>query len=266
VKLSAAGSSDPDGDGLRYRWWVYREAGSFWDDAPIRDADRPDAVVTVPREASGRTIHLILEVTDKGKPPLVAYRRMILEVSGKPVAPPPGAFGVEEDLTTPITRLEGPPAKTGPWRFWRGININGPAIEIDGNRWEGDDAPGFVCRDKPLDSPQVTLRPPTDAARAKMIHSFRWNRDARIELTGVPKGTYAVYAYLWEETGPTRFTIRLNDRLVQRDYHSGPAGRWRRLGPWIADPNSGKLTITASGGDANVSGIEIWRRAADKSD
>ena len=266
VTLRAAGSADPDGDKLRYRWWVYREAGSFWDDAPIRGASGPEAVLTVPKEASGRTIHVILEVTDRGKPPLVAYRRMILDVSGKPVEPPPGAFGVEEDLTTPITRLEGPPAKTGPWRFWRGINVNGPAIEIDGNRWEGDDAAGFVCRDKPLDSPQVPLRPPTDAARAKMVHSFRWNRNARIELTNVPKGTYAVYAYVWEETGPTRFTIRLNDRVVQRDYHSGPAGRWRRLGPWIADPSNGKLTITASGGDANFSGIEIWRRAADKAD
>jgi hypothetical protein len=266
VKLSAQGSSDPDGDKLGYRWWVYREAGSFWDDAPIRGADKAEAVVTVPKEASGRTIHAILEVTDTGNPPLTAYRRMVIEVGGKPIEPPPGAFGVEEDLATPITKLAGPPAKTGPWRFWRGININGPAIQIDGNRWEGDDAANFVCRDRALNSPQVVLLPPTDAARARMIHSFRWNRsNARIELSSVPKGTYAVYAYLWEETGPTTFTIRLNDRVVQRDYQSGPAGRWRRLGPWMVD-SSGKITITATGGDANFSGIEIWRRADGKSD
>jgi hypothetical protein len=81
VKLTAAGSSDPDGDRLQYRWWVYREAGSFWDDAPIRGDDQAEAVVTAPQEASGRTIHVILEVTDRGKPPLTAYRRMVLEVS-----------------------------------------------------------------------------------------------------------------------------------------------------------------------------------------
>jgi hypothetical protein len=262
VKLSAAGSSDPDGDSLKHRWWVYREAGSYWADAPIRGADKSEAVLTVPNDASGRTIHVILEVTDTGKPPLTAYRRAILRVSGKPVKPPPGAFGVEEDLTTPIAKLEGPPAKTGPWRFWRGININGPPIEIDSNQWEGDDARDFVCQDRPLDSSHVLLRPPTDTARAKMIHAFRWNRDARIELTNVPRGTYAVYAYVWEETGPTTFTIRLNGRVAAGDYFSGPAGRWRRLGPWITNVGNGKIVITASGGDANFSGIEVWQRGS----
>ncbi len=93
-----------------------------------------------------------------------------------------------------------------------------------------------------------------------MIHSFRWNRHASIAVTDVPNGTYAVYAYVWEETGPTTFSIRLNEKLVERDYDSGLAGRWRRLGPWIVDVGDGKITVTASGGDANFSGIEIWRR------
>ena len=250
--------------GLKHRWWVYPEAGTYWAEAPIRDAGQPDAVVTVPGDASGRTIHVILEVTDTGRPPLTAYRRVILTVSGKPVAPPPGVVGVDEDLSQPITKLEGPPAKTGPWRFWRGININGPPIEIDGNRWEGDAAPGFVCKDRPLLSPHVPLRPPTDAARAKMIHSFRWNREVSIALGDVPKGTYAVYAYVWEETAPETFSIRLSGKLIVDNYHSGPPGRWRRLGPWIAAVDDGKITITASGGAANFSGIEVWRRAASR--
>jgi hypothetical protein len=261
VKLSAAGSSDPDGDKVKYRWWVYPEAGTYWADVLIQGADGPDAVVTVPDEASGRTVHVILEVTDTGRPPLVAYRRAVLTVRGEPVEPPPGAFGVEEDLSAPVTKLEGPPAKTGPWRFWRGINVGGPAVEIDGHRWEGDDARNFTCENRRLESPEVALRPPTDPTRAKMIHSFRWDPNARLELTGVPKGTFAVYAYVWEETSPTTFTIRLNGRVVQRDYHSGLAGRWRRLGPWIATPDDGKLTLTAGGGHANFSGIEVWCRA-----
>jgi len=187
----------------------------------------------------------------------------VLKVSGKPVPPPPDAFGVEEDLGEPITRLEGPPAETGPWRFWRGINLNGPPIEIDGNRWEGDSAENFVCNDRALNSPHVVLRPPTDPARAKMIHAFRWDHQASMSLSKVPQGTYAVYAYVWEETESATFTIRLGDRVVQRDYQSGPPGRWRRLGPWITEVADGKITLTAAGGAANFSGIEIWRRASD---
>lgn len=261
VTLGAAGSSDPDGNALEYKWWVYREAGSYWADAPIQGADAVEAVVTVPKEASGRTIHVILEVTDTGKPPLAAYRRVILTVSGKPIEPPPGTIGVDEDLTTPITRLEGPLAKDGPWRFWRGVNVNGPPVEIDGRRWDGDSSPDFVCQDKPLDSPQVVLRPPTDASRARMIHSFRWDRAAKLQLLRVPEGVYAVYAYVWEETTPETFRIRLNGRMVERDYYSGQAGRWRRLGPWISDVDNGIITITSERGAANFSGIEVWRRA-----
>jgi len=39
---------------------------------------------TIPKDASGRTIHVLLEVVDTGNPPLVAYRRVVLTVSGKP--------------------------------------------------------------------------------------------------------------------------------------------------------------------------------------
>ena len=58
VTLTAAGSSDPDRDDLSYKWWVYREAGSYWADAPIRGGESARAVVTVPKNASGRTIHV----------------------------------------------------------------------------------------------------------------------------------------------------------------------------------------------------------------
>jgi hypothetical protein len=85
VKLNARGSSDPDGNRLSYKWWVYKDAGSYWADAPVQGAATSSATLKVPKEASGRTLHVILEVTDDGTPPLTAYRRVILQVSGQPV-------------------------------------------------------------------------------------------------------------------------------------------------------------------------------------
>jgi hypothetical protein len=196
---------------------------------------------------------VILEVVDDGKPPLTAYRRAIVKVSGE-----------AEDRTKPVTELPGPPKDTGPWVFYRGINLNGPPIEIDGQKWEGDRAANFVCKDRQVNSPHVRLSPPTDAARAKMIHAFRWNRAASIALTGVPKGKYAVYVYVWEETSPETFSISLEGRVVARDYYSGLPGQWRRLGPWAVDITDGAIDITSRGGAANFSGVEVWRAAADR--
>ncbi|MHC4502689.1 MAG: PSD1 and planctomycete cytochrome C domain-containing protein, partial [Planctomycetota bacterium] len=135
---------------------------------------------------------------------------------------------------------------------------------IDAHRWEGDDARDLACRDKPAKNPRVPLRPPTDPARAKMIRSFRWSRRARIAVTGVPGGTYAVYAYVWEETKPQRFSISLNGREVVRGYDSGPPGCWRRLGPWTTEVREGEVVLITQGGDANLSGIELWQRGGGK--
>ncbi|HSW46762.1 MAG TPA: nucleoside hydrolase-like domain-containing protein [Phycisphaerae bacterium] len=88
IALTAAGSSDPDGDRLDFRWWTYHEAGTFPGEPRIEGATRADAVVSIPREAAGRAIHIILEVTDTGRPPLTAYRRVVLEVHGEPRSKP----------------------------------------------------------------------------------------------------------------------------------------------------------------------------------
>jgi hypothetical protein len=259
VDLSAAGTTDPDGDGLTYRWWVYREAGDFWGEVPVRSSGSPYAEVAVPAEASGRTIHVILEVQDSGDPPLISYRRVVLHVTGQPVLMPPDADPIAVYLNTPIHRLAGPPASTGPWRFYRGINLNGPAITIDGNRWEGDDAPGVECTGNPFRADDVRLRPETDAARAQMIHSFRWGTQTSLRLSDVPEGRYAVYLYTWEDNNPELFSISLNGRIVDRRHFSGVAGEWHRLGPWTVDIEDGRLRLTTSGGAANLSGLEIWR-------
>jgi hypothetical protein len=81
VKLDATGSSDPDGDELVYRWWQYREAGTYNGTVEIRDDGKPDASFTVPADAGGgETIHIICEVTDNSNPPLTRYTRIIVGI------------------------------------------------------------------------------------------------------------------------------------------------------------------------------------------
>ncbi|WP_238476651.1 DUF1593 domain-containing protein [Bythopirellula goksoeyrii] len=80
VKLSAEGTSDPDGDVLKYRWWQYREAGTYGGIVEIRDAENQNASFRVPSDVGkGKTVHVICEVTDSGTPQLTRYQRVIVE-------------------------------------------------------------------------------------------------------------------------------------------------------------------------------------------
>ena len=80
VTVDAAGSSDPDGDKPRYRWWIYREAGTYSGAATLAGDETPKVTVDLPRDAAGKTIHLILTVHDGGVPELCSYRRVVLDV------------------------------------------------------------------------------------------------------------------------------------------------------------------------------------------
>ncbi len=81
IKLSAQGTSDPDRDMLNYNWWQYEDADTYAGSMHIKNADRQDAVFTVPSDAEkGQTIHLICEVTDSGVPQLSRYQRVVVTI------------------------------------------------------------------------------------------------------------------------------------------------------------------------------------------
>jgi len=96
LTLDATGSRDPDQhQTLSYKWWVYPEAGldgTHGADVTLTQENQPQAKVRVqsacrpgwlpgliPCRGEG-VVHIILQVTDDGTPPLTSYRRVILHV------------------------------------------------------------------------------------------------------------------------------------------------------------------------------------------
>ncbi len=80
VTLNAKGSTDPDGDELTYKWWQFEEADTAGSVEIENPTSQKDARLSVPEEP-GKTIHVVLEVTDSGEPPLKNWRRLILEIA-----------------------------------------------------------------------------------------------------------------------------------------------------------------------------------------
>jgi hypothetical protein len=80
VALSAEDSSDPDDDTLIYAWSFYKEPSSYAGTVTVHDAASKSATVSIPADARGKNIHVILELHDQGSPNLCAYRRVIINV------------------------------------------------------------------------------------------------------------------------------------------------------------------------------------------
>lgn len=91
VVLSAAGSSDRDGDALSFRWFGYREASGLFAPDLTLSSERGETIrATVGATArvdqftppASYKLHVVLEVSDSGSPKLVGYRRAIITVPG----------------------------------------------------------------------------------------------------------------------------------------------------------------------------------------
>jgi Protein of unknown function (DUF1553)/Protein of unknown function (DUF1549)/Planctomycete cytochrome C len=141
--------------------------------------------------------------------------------------------------------------------FFRGLNLNGPPVVIDGNAWDGHDSELYTCNDRPFEKQNVALTPATDPARAAMIRSSFYGGN-RVELTNIPAGKYTVFLYVWEDNNSENFFISVNGSRVL-NHNSGATGHWDKLGPWpVKVKKDGKIIFTSLGGAANFSGIEVW--------
>ena len=80
VHLSSEGSADPDGHSLKVRWYDYPEAGTYRGPIDMSPGEGGVGFFEAPNVTEERTIHVILEVTDNGTPPLTAARRAIVTV------------------------------------------------------------------------------------------------------------------------------------------------------------------------------------------
>jgi hypothetical protein len=91
VVLDASRSTDPDGDNLKFHWFMYLEPGTYLLNPAsmnprgsflldIDGRNKPVASFTAPTVTKPEEMHIILEVTDDGQPNLTRYKRVIVNI------------------------------------------------------------------------------------------------------------------------------------------------------------------------------------------
>jgi len=77
VTLDASKTYDPDGDNLKFNWWIQSDTGTYPGNVNISNSSSSISTVNVPSESSGKSFHVICEVIDDGSHNLSDYRRII---------------------------------------------------------------------------------------------------------------------------------------------------------------------------------------------
>jgi len=82
--LDAFESTDPDGDNLSFLWFNYPEAGTYKKLIKVDGAENAHgAYIIAPVVDKKETAHFILKLTDKGKPQLTRYQRVVVTILPK---------------------------------------------------------------------------------------------------------------------------------------------------------------------------------------
>jgi hypothetical protein len=72
-------AADPGCRNLTTLWWQYLEAGTYPNAVNIPNSNSLRTFVVMPKDATrGQTIHLILQATNDGAPPLTRYQRVVI--------------------------------------------------------------------------------------------------------------------------------------------------------------------------------------------
>jgi hypothetical protein len=157
--------------------------------------------------------------------------------------------------------------------FFRGINLNGPAVTIEGNIWMSYATAlgtGLTVLNANVwaGTNPFTPSPAADAATSTILQSAIW-RPATTNGTGfsmnqvVPNGTYQVYVWAVENFGSNyrNMDLKLEGVTAAQAIGDLPYGSWKKYGPYTTTVSDGVLNmdvLRSTKGDPGLVGVAIY--------
>ena len=153
--------------------------------------------------------------------------------------------------------------------FILGVNLNGGAVNIEGNLWKSEAQAlqsGLRFSETPL--AYVTRLNPTpdvDSDTSTMLNSVHWTRgDWSVQQT-LPNGEYDVYVWIMENyrSNVRELDIEIENTSVAQDIGTLARGNWTKYGPYSTGVEDGVLDIKLlkGRGDAHMMGFSVFNSA-----
>lgn len=176
-------------------------------------------------------------------------------------SPTPISSSVSTSVPTssPIPQISASPVVSAPLQL--AVNFEGPTLTVDGIRFLSESESGVVVSGNRFSNQAVNLVPTAPSTLAQLIRSSVWGNNSRpltVRVPNLPNNTYSVYFYTWEDNNSQIFSISIENQEVLQNYTSGNAGNWKKHGPYRVTISDGALDLRTTGGDANLSALEIW--------
>ncbi len=218
-------------------------------DAVVQDADEPYTLYTRKTPSlntNWQQFTYTFQATETKSNALVGFQ----------VATATGTVWVDD-----VQLYEGTPSSTLPVQtLVKAINFNGPQLDVDGVTFQAQSTAGITTNGANFQNQGITLNPSVSTNKAQMIRSSIW-RSNNVQLTvdiPIANGDYSVYVYTWEDTTSTTYNLGFEGIAKASNLESGSAGTWKKLGPYHVTVSDGSLSLFQSGGDFNLSGIEVY--------
>lgn len=168
-------------------------------------------------------------------------------------------------VPTPTPTPTPTPLPLPPGTFFRGINVNGNAVTINGNSWLSHTnavAQGFSTANQTFRNPRL-YSPFVDDDTNTMVGEGIWCSGCDVNFSQVvSNGSYDIYLWMIEDY---QSNYRSSNAIVQGAQLASGIGRmplntWQRYGPYPATVTNGVLSVRLArvAGDPLVQGVEIW--------
>jgi hypothetical protein len=147
--------------------------------------------------------------------------------------------------------------------FVKGVNLNGPAVSIDGNAWLSAGDAG-VFGDAILTTQPDPVFPPVTGDTASMLSTVYRIQAGHSIGVPVENGTYLLYLYAVSPTTdaqPSALTVdgkSFSNSSKFRSQASDGGLAWARLGPYRLAVTTGNVTVAVTTGAIDFAGFELW--------